>query len=336
MARPTQVSMQDVAKAAGVSPQTVSRVANDSNAVKPETRQRVEAAMERLGYRPNYAARALKHGRFQDIGVVMFDTTRFGNAQILDSIVTHAAEDGYSVTIQTMSNGAERTLASAIDRMQRQPVDGVIVVLEDRISDFVGYKPPRELPVVLISEAAADHCPTVDADQYGCSTAIVDYLMSKGHKTVYHIAGPVTSRAAESRAQGWREALEQIGARVPSMYIGDWCADSGYQAGVALAHDPECTAIYAANDQMAYGAMLGLESAGKRVPEDVSIVGVDDSLVDVVPRLNLTTMRMRNDAIGATAFSMVRRQCEGEKVPAGIKTVIPTELIERGSVRDIS
>ena len=103
MARPTQVSMQDVAKAAGVSPQTVSRVANDSNAVKPETRQRVEAAMERLGYRPNYAARALKHGRFQDIGVVMFDTTRFGNARILDSIVTHAAEDGYSVTIQTMS-----------------------------------------------------------------------------------------------------------------------------------------------------------------------------------------------------------------------------------------
>lgn len=336
MARPTQVSMQDVAKAAGVSPQTVSRVANDSNAVKPETRQRVEAAMERLGYHPNYAARALKHGRFQDIGVVMFDTTRFGNARILDSIVTHAAEEGYSVTIQTMSNGAECTLASAIDRMQRQPVDGVIVVLEERISDFVGYKPPRELPVVLISEAAADHCPTVDADQYGCSTAIVDYLMSKGHKTVYHIAGPVTSRAAESRAQGWREALEQIGARVPSMYIGDWCADSGYQAGVALAHDPECTAIYAANDQMAYGAMLGLESAGKRVPEDVSIVGVDDSLVDVVPRLNLTTMRMRNDAIGATAFSMVRRQCEGEKVPAGIKTVIPTELIERGSVRDIS
>ena len=104
MARPTQVSMQDVAKAAGVSPQTVSRVANDSNAVKPETRQRVEAAMERLGYRPNYAARALKHGRFQDIGVVMFDTTRFGNARILDSIVTHAAEDGYSVTIQPMSN----------------------------------------------------------------------------------------------------------------------------------------------------------------------------------------------------------------------------------------
>ena len=185
---------------------------------------------------------------------------------------------------------------------------------------------------MLICESAADHCPTVDADQYGCSTAIVDYLMSKGHKTVYHIAGPSTSRAAESRARGWREALEQMGARVPSMYIGDWCADSGYQAGVALAHDPDCTAIYAANDQMAYGAMLGLQSVGKRVPEDVSIVGVDDSLVDMVPRLNLTTMKLRFDDIGATAFSMVRRQCEGEKIPVGVKTVIPPELIERGYV----
>ncbi len=336
MSRPTQVSMQDVAKAADVSPQTVSRVANGSDAVKPETRQRVEAAMERLGYRPNYAARALKHGRFQDIGVVMFNTATFGNARILDSIVANAADDDYSVTIQTMRHGAERTLSAAIDHMQRQPVDGVIVVLEERISDFVGYKPPRELPVVLICESAADHCPTVDVDQYGCSTAIVDYLMSKGHKTVYHIAGPSTSRAAESRARGWREALEQMGARVPSMYIGDWCADSGYQAGVALAHDPDCTAIYAANDQMAYGAMLGLQSVGKRVPEDVSIVGVDDSLVDMVPRLNLTTMKLRFDDIGATAFSMVRRQCEGEKIPVGVKTVIPPELIERGSVLDIS
>ena len=97
---------------------------------------------------------------------------------------------------------------------------------------------------------------------------------------------------------------------------------------MALAHDPDCTAIYAANDQMAYGAMLGLQSAGKRVPEDVSIVGVDDSLVDMVPRLNLTTMKLRFDDIGATAFSMVRRQCEGEKIPVGVKTVIPPELIE--------
>ncbi|MBT1182236.1 LacI family DNA-binding transcriptional regulator [Bifidobacterium sp. CP2] len=328
--------MQDVAKEAGVSPQTVSRVANGSSAVRPDTRQRVEAAMERLGYRPNYAARALKHGSFRNIGVVLFNMVSYGNTRILDGVLNAAIADDYSITMQIMPKHGDRTIAAAVERMKQQPVDGVIVILEERISDFAGYKPPKDLPVVLVTEGAADHCPTIDADQYGCSTAIVDYLMSKGHRTVYHIAGPASSRAAESRSRGWRDALEQIGATVPSIYVGDWGADSGYQAGMALAHDPNCTAVYAANDQMAYGAILGLQAAGKRVPEDVSVVGVDDSLVDMVPRLNLTTMRMRFDEIGSTAFSMVRRQCEGETVPVGVKTVIPTEFVERGSVRDLN
>lgn len=336
MPRSIQVSMQDVAKEAGVSPQTVSRVANGSDAVRPDTRQRVEAAMERLGYRPNYAARALKHGSFRNIGVVLFNMTTFGNSRILNGILNAAIADSYSITVQLIPTSGERTLSTAVDRMKQQPVDGVIVLLEERIAGFAGYQPPKDLPVVLVTEGAADHCPTVDADQYGCSTAIVDYLMSKGHRTVYHIAGPASSRAAESRARGWREALEQLGAPVPDMYIGNWDADSGYQAGMALAHNPDCTAIYAANDQMAYGAIQGLKAAGRRVPEDVSVVGVDDSLVNMVPRLDLTTMRMKFDEIGATAFSMIRRQCEGEKVPVGTKTVIPAEFVERGSVRDLN
>ena len=335
MERSNAASMQDVAREAGVSPQTVSRVANGINAVRPETRQRVEDAMRKLGYRPNYAARALKHGRFKDIGVVMFHMTSFGNARILDGIVSAAALSDYSVTIQIMRSGPERTLQAAVERMKQQPVDGVIVVLEEMIADFNTFVPPKGLPVVLVTERAADHCPTVDADQYGCSTAAVDYLLSKGHKTVYHVAGPSQSHAAQSRVRGWRDALEQMGAPVPSVYVGDWEADSGYQAGVALAHNPDCTAIYASNDQMAYGVIQGLQSAGKRVPEDVSVIGVDDSLVGMVPRLRLTTMRIKFEDIGREAFSMVRNQCEGEHVPVGVKTVIPAELVERDSVRDL-
>ena len=98
---------------------------------------------------------------------------------------------------------------------------------------------------------------------------------------------------------------------------------------------PDCTAIYAANDQMAYGAMLGLQAAGKRVPEDVSIVGVDDSLSGTIPRLSLTTMRMKFNDIGREAFFMTKRLCEGLRVPSGVKTVVPAELVERGSVRDL-
>lgn len=328
--------MQDVAKAAGVSPQTVSRVANGSDAVRSETRERVEAAMRKLGYRPNYAARALKHGRFNDIGVVMFNMSAYGNARILDAISTTANEHGYAITILTIGQGRERTLSAVVERMKQLPVDGVIVVMEEQTSDFLEFVPPAELPVVIISENPTEHCPTVDADQNGCSRTVVDHLLGKGHRTVYHIAGPATSIAAINRENSWRKALMEHGCTVPPAYRGDWEADSGYRAGLALAHEPDCTAVYAANDQMAYGAMLGLRAAGKRVPEDVSVIGVDDSLAGTVPQLELTTMRMRFDEIGREAFSMVMRQCEGESVPCGVRHVIPVELIERASVRDLT
>ena len=198
MGNTSTASMQDVAREAGVSPQTVSRVANGSNAVRPETRRKVEAAMDKLGYRPNYAARALKHGKFKDIGVVMFNMTTFGNARILNGIAAAANDNGYATTVQSIGRGRERTLQAAIERMKQLPVDGVVVVMEERVPDFDEFQPPQDLPVVLISEDPANHCPTIDADQYGCSTAIVDYLLSKGHRTVYHIAGPSSSRAAEA------------------------------------------------------------------------------------------------------------------------------------------
>ena len=333
MERTHHTSMRDVAREAGVSAQTVSRVANESTAVRPQTRLRVQAAMSRLGYRPSYAARALKHGRFRDVGVVMFHMTTFGNSRILDGITAAAVDYGYAITLHTMGAGSDRSLQAAIENMKPLPVDGVIVVLEENISDFTQYVPSLDFPVVLISEEPANFCPTIDADQYGCSTALVEYLLSKGHRTVYHVRGPVSSRAATSRALGWSDALEQFGARIPPTYIGDWEADSGYQVGLSLAEDPECTAVYAANDQMAFGVMQGLRAAGRSVPGDVSVVGVDDSLVGLVPRLNLTTMRMPFEEIGREAFAMLKRQCEGERVPSGVKTVVPAELIERNSVR---
>lgn len=337
MARKTPVSLQDVAKEAGVSPQTVSRVANGSNAVKPDTKMRVERAMTKLGYRPNYAARALKYQQFNNVGVILFDTSTFGNSRILSGISAAASEYNFATTICTLLSENEQTLQAAMDRMKQLPVDGVIVVLERRIPDFDHFVPPSKLPVVLITDKPSQYCPTVDGDQYGCSTQIVDYLMSKGHKTVYHMAGPADSRAAQSRELGWSDALKAHGVhQLPPLYRGDWLADSGYQAGLALAHEPDCTAVYAANDQMAYGIMLGLRTAGKRVPEDVSIVGVDDSLVDIVPRLELTTMRMRFDVIGREAFLSVKALIDGKKVELGHEKLIASTFVERSSVRDIS
>lgn len=163
-------SMQDVAKAASVSPQTVSRVANGSNAVRPETRQRVEAAMAKLGYRPNYAARALKHGKFKDVGVVLFNMLTYGNARILGGIADAANSNGYAITMQSFGRNRERTLHAAIERMKQLPVDGVIAVMEEHVTDFSEFRPPKELPVVIISEDPANYCPTIDADQHILNT----------------------------------------------------------------------------------------------------------------------------------------------------------------------
>ena len=139
MERSRSVSMQDIAAEAGVSAQTVSRVANGGKAVKPETRQRVEEAMAKLGYRPNAAARALKHGRFQNIGVVLFDMTSYGDSRILNAIAEAAQSQEYAVTVQRIVKGNGHTLQSAVERMRQLPVDGVIVVLQEYIDDFDTY-----------------------------------------------------------------------------------------------------------------------------------------------------------------------------------------------------
>ncbi|WEV68870.1 LacI family DNA-binding transcriptional regulator [Bifidobacterium sp. ESL0775] len=338
MHRKQSASIQDVAKEAGISPQTVSRVANNSDKVRPETKKKVLSAMQKLGYRPNYAARALKRGHFNDVGVVLYSMAEYGNTHILDSILSTANANHYATTIQIMDGSSPHPLYDAVERMQVLPVDGIIVIMERCTSDFEDFQPPADFPVVLISERPSPHCVTVDTDQYDCSTQIVNYLLGKGHKTVYHIAGPIhSSQAAERRLAGWADALYDADITdLPEVHYGDWHAQSGYDIALELAKRPDCTAVYAANDQMAYGAMLGFKAAGKRVPEDISVMGIDDSLGDYVPQLELTTLRPRFDEIGRRAFDTIIGASTGRQAPKpGVKIGIPASLIERGSVRAI-
>lgn len=256
MARPRPASLADIARAAGVSAQTVSRVANGSDSVRPETAAKVREAMRTLGYRPSFAGRSLKQGRYRTVGLAMFNNiTATGNIFRLDGITRAATEAGCALTLIEMDCTDHATLTSAAERLSALPVDGMIFNLTRPAENFLDFKPLAGLPMVIITNLEHPLCPTVDNDQLGCSHTIVDHLLDLGHRTVFHVAGKEESIASRLREQGWREALVARGVEPPPLLRGDWSGMSGYEAGAHLAAIPECTAIYASNDAMALGVV---------------------------------------------------------------------------------
>ena len=324
----SNVSLADVAKHAGVSAQTVSRVANGSDAVRPETRERVLAAMEQLGYRPSFAARSLRAGRYHIVGLALpNDLSATGRRLQLESIVTAATDRQYAVTLLEL--GAEdMSLARASRRMESLPVDGQILGLGSHTADFDTFVPPSSIPTVLVSTRPHPRCATVSNDQAGCSTTIVDYLVSKGHREIRFAGGRREAPANDGRFEGWEQAMRAHGLALREPLFGDWTADSGYRMGTIFARDESCTAIYAANDAMAVGIIYALRDAGLRVPEDVSVIGVDDSMVGVIPRLELSSFRFDEEQVGLAAFNLAIDPPAGE-FP---HIMIPGALVERSTV----
>ncbi|MFI5693562.1 LacI family DNA-binding transcriptional regulator [Kribbella sp. NPDC051586] len=264
----------DVARLAGVSQKTVSRVLNDEPYVKEEVRLRVQAAMRELGYRRNDAARALNSGRTKRIGVVCLGTALFGPSTQLVAIERALRTTGYSVSIVNTLEGD--TIASAVEHLLEQGVDGII--LSEPI-DGGDQSIDVDLPVLSFGRFPGLRAkPGLDTggDNVGAGRSATEHLLELGHRTVWHVAGPQRWWAARDRLEGWRQALAAAGAPEPPVLQGDWLPASGYEAGRELAANPDVTAIFIANDDMAVGVLRALTEAGRRVPEDVSIVGFDD------------------------------------------------------------
>ena len=189
------------------------------------------------------------------------------------------------------------------------------------------------MQTVLVTMLEHSLCSTVDNDQFDCSRQVVEYLLEQGHKTVHFISCPERSLSGMRREEGWRETLRAHGIEPPRLVRGDWTAQSGYAAGQVLADDPNCTAIYASNDAMAYGCIRGLESRGKHVPQDVSVVGVDDSLGDIVPDRRLATVRFDNKRVGMWAVDKI---AGAEGAAPGVEHMLfPGVLVEGDTVRDV-
>ena len=343
------VSMTDVAREVGVSLKTVSRVVNEPERVRPATRARVEEAMERMGFRASFAGRTLKTGRYRCVGLAML-TLYGGNAAVFEGIAGAAAEAGYALTLIKAREDEDLTLAEIARRMSSLPVDGIIVNLNRAVPDFETYRSPAGLNTVLICPEPHPTCTTVSDDQEGCTRMATARLLELGHRTVWYVGGPAWSLAARAREAGWRRALAEAGAaRVPEPLAGDWTADCGYELGAHLAAEPACTAVVCANDAMANGVVAALRDAGRSVPGEVSVVGVDDALAGLVPHVGLSTVRFRHEELGARAFAEAVAGLEaapggdaagaagagGAAVGQGAAPrhlLIPGELIERGSI----
>ena len=324
------VSMADVARLAGVSSQTVSRVSTGHPGVVESTRQQVLAAMRQLDYRPNSAARALKRGEFRTLGVILFTLATTGNSRTVEAIAAHAASQGYAITLIPVAAPTQDGVLGAFSRLGELAVDGIIVIMEVHLLDAANLTLPPGVQVVVVDSDAGDRYPVVDTDQADGARQAVRHLLELGHETVWHVTGPAESFASERRSQAWRRTLLEAGRAVPPVQRGDWSAESGYRAGLALAAEPDCTAVFAANDQMALGLLRAFHERGRAVPREVSIVGFDDipDSGSFIPPL--TTVHQDFAEVGRRCVRGLLRQIRNE--PDGPGTVlVPTRLVVRES-----
>jgi DNA-binding LacI/PurR family transcriptional regulator len=322
--------MADVAALAGVSHQTVSRVINGSDHVRPETRQRVLAAMDRLDYRPNPAARALVTGRSSTLGVVSFDTTLYGPASTLFAIEQAAHAAGYFITIVSLLALDRDSVLGAIERLRVQGVDGILVITPHEGAANALVNLPTTVPIVAVEAAGTDSVPLVAVDQLSGAVSATQLLLDLGHRTVWHVAGPQDFVEAQQRREGWRATLEAAGAEVPPVLVGDWSPRSGYQLGQRLAQDPSVTAVFVANDQMALGVLRAMHEYGRNIPREVSVVGFDD-----VPEAQyftppLTTVRQNFAEVGRGSLRLLLDVMRGGQSAQHL-TVAPELVVRRST-----
>ncbi|MFF5189126.1 substrate-binding domain-containing protein [Streptomyces sp. NPDC000345] len=307
--------MTEVARAAGVSQKTVSRVVNGEPHVGPEVRERVLRVVRDLGYRPNTAARALLLGRYRRIGVVAPGSALHGPASLLLGLEQAVRRAGYACALATAPAG--RGVTAAVESLLEQGVDGV--VLAEPIHDGRPLRLPGHLPVVSLGApvaTAGGRGVVVPSGGVAAARTATAHLLSLGHRTVRHVPGPQHWFSARERLRGWREALAAAGATEPPLPAeGDWTPASGYAAGRELARLPDVTAVFAAGDDMAIGVLRAFAEAGRTVPQDVSVVGCDD--VPAAAHLSppLTTLRQDLAAVAGHAVAVLTAVVEGRPLP---------------------
>lgn len=302
---PVRPASTDVARLAGVSQKTVSRVMNNEPYVREELRERVLLAARQLGYRPNTAARSLLSGRSRRLGVISPGSRLYGPMTMLVAIERSARRLGYAVSVAHTSEDDKHAVADAIEGLLEQGVDGIVLaeaVDEGPITVAV------DVPVLTIGRfpglVAARRIRSAEKSDRSGYVA-TKYLIDLGHREIRHVSGPSSWWASRDRADGWRSALREAGLPVVEPIDGDWSCASGFQAGLRLAEDSAMSAVFVANDDMAIGLIRALQEAGRQVPGDVSVVGMDDIPSARYLRPALTTIALDFDAVASEGVGLL-------------------------------
>ncbi|WP_329310475.1 LacI family DNA-binding transcriptional regulator [Streptomyces sp. NBC_01262] len=323
-----QPSMADVARTAGVSAQTVSRALRGSPNVNPETSRRVRAAVQQLGYQFNNAARSLSSGRSHTIGLVLLRSGGYYSRSAVTAGVEAAADEArYAVTIATISALDTGLMERSLSKLADQGVDGIVIAVPlisvtQRMEDIT-----RNIPTVTLDGSRTAGARVLGIDQREAGRVATQHLLDLGHRQVWHVSGPDEWIEARRRREGWQECLAAAGIQAPPPLEGDWSPDSGHRQGQILAMIPDVTAVFAASDEMAFGVIRALRERGRSVPDDVSIVSVDDIALAAYCSPPLTTVRQDFYRYGAAAVALLLGGAD-----AGVEeSVASASLSVRGS-----
>jgi DNA-binding LacI/PurR family transcriptional regulator len=330
--RPTII---DVAARAGVSKSLVSLVMRGVDVVSDEKRRRVLEAAAELGYRPNAAARSLVRRRTNLLGIVLSDLHNPFFAEVIDGVEAAAGGRGYRTIISTVDRHARREPEKrALDTLLELRVDGLILASPMLALDTIAAV-GQELPVVLVARrSAAENVDSVSNDDPTGATLVVEHLTSLGHERIAHIDGGGGAGAVDRRG-GYERAMRERGLGAHARVIPGSYTDEGGRHGIAALFDgvPDAerpTAVFVANDLAALGALSALAERGLRVPDDVSLVGYDNTALAAVSHIDLTTVDQPRPDMGRTAVTLVLERLTGKRDTAR-HVVIPPTLVVRGT-----
>jgi DNA-binding LacI/PurR family transcriptional regulator len=304
-------TMSDVARLAGVSVPTVSRVVSGSLPVSDEKRARVEDAISVLNFRPSAAARALASRRPDVIAIVTGSTSQYGYAETIRGVELAARSEGYTVMITVVESPEPEEVERAVAATLSQALAGVVVLKFDPPGVAALHSVPPYIPVVALSGVRENTVPQAVIDETRAAEELTEYLLSLGHATVHHVRVP-PSRREDGRTTGWRRALKAAGAVVPPLVDATWEPESGRAIGRGMADDPAITAVFCGNDEIAMGVIRGLAEGGRSVPADVSVVGFDDHPLSGLWMPAITTARQDFVGLGRRGFGLLTRLLAGD------------------------